>query len=516
MGGRRRARGAIRPGVVTVASLAIGVAAAIGSRLTWRAEQPRHAAFEPCVVWTLREIGRCGTVTVAEDRDRAARDAAAGRPFAGRTIPIHVVVLRARGPGPVGAPIVLLAGGPGQGATTGGMVSYAQNALGDLRARHDLILADQRGTGQSNPLACDLAGDALQPHVAPWLPVDAVRRCRARLAGRADLTQYTTARSADDLADVLDALGARRAHVFGVSYGGRLALTFLRRHPERVRTVVAQSGPPPERVIPLAAAAAGAHALTARAAECRAERACAATTAADPVAELRAVLDGLAARPVRVTRWNWRRLRREEVTVTRRAFTEYSWSRLYGTGDAHGMFGLTHRAALGHWDEWVDAAATRGRWREYARSRGLTLSVLCTEDAPRIARADTAALAEASPLGLPLATELVAACAEWPRGTVAPDDTLPVRSDTPVLLLSGALDPVVPPGWADSAAAFLPAAWHLIAPGEGHAVMDACTRAVIGRFVEQGGSIAATTGCARGWEVARWAKGLLANGGARR
>ncbi len=515
MTGRARPARRLRPGAVTVACLTLGAVAAVASRATRRAARPGHAAFEPCVVWAVREVGRCGTVVVPEDRDRAARDARDGQAYSGRTIRLRVVVLRARGRAPFGEPVVLLAGGPGQGAATGA-VAYANEILGDLRARHDVVLADQRGTGRSNPLACDLAGNALQAHVSPSFPLDAVRRCRLALGRLADLTQYTTARSADDLADVLDALGVRRAHVFGVSYGGRLALALLRRHPERVRTTVVQSAPPPERVIPLAAAAAGARAFAARAAECRADAACA-VAAPDPDGDLRRVLDHLAAHPVRVSRWNWRRLRREAVVVTRRAFAEFSWSRLYGAGDARGMLALTHRAALGHWDEWVDAAAQHGRWREYARSRGLTLSVLCTEDAPRIARADTARLAAASPLGLPIAAELVAACAEWPRGPLAPSDTLPVRADAPVLFLSGALDPVVPPEWADSAAAFLPAAWRLVAPGQGHATADGCVREAIGAFVERGGAAAAAAPCVRRWTVEPpGAGGLLADGHARR
>ncbi len=506
---RARIRGRIRPGVVPAACLAVGVVAAAASwGVSWATRagaRPGRAVFAPCVVWAVREVGRCGTVPVLEDRDGGNRDRRPGRP-----IPLRVVVLRARGPGPTGEPVVLLAGGPGMGAASDG-VAYAADVLAGLRARHDIILADQRGTGRSNALTCDLTGNALQPHVAPSFPVEGVRRCREVVARHADLTQYTTARSADDLADVLDALGVRRASVFGISYGGRLALAFLRRHGERVRTAVVQGAPPPERVVPLAAAAAGARALAARAGECLADSACTAE-APDPAGDVRAVLDRLAARPVRVTRWNWRRLRREEVVVTRRAFAEDSWAMLYDAGKARALFGPVHRAVLGDWTPWLDAAVSRGRWREYRRSRGLTLSVLCTEDAPRIARADTARLAAASPLGLPIAAELVAACAEWPKGRLAPEDTLPVRSDVPVLFLSGALDPVAPPEWADSARAFLPASWHLVAPGAGHGAMNDCTRTVIARFVEQGGAVTLRTPC-----VASWSTGaLLANPDARR
>lgn len=48
---------------------------------------------------------------------------------------------------------------------------------------------------------------------------------------------YTTADMADDLETLLDALGIRRAHVVGHSFGGAVALHFAAAHPERTRTL---------------------------------------------------------------------------------------------------------------------------------------------------------------------------------------------------------------------------------------------------------------------------------------
>ena len=49
---------------------------------------------------------------------------------------------------------------------------------------------------------------------------------------------YSLARYADDLVDVLDALGIRAAVVCGLSMGGYVIFELLRRHPERVRAIV--------------------------------------------------------------------------------------------------------------------------------------------------------------------------------------------------------------------------------------------------------------------------------------
>src|SRR5215210_4882854 len=48
----------------------------------------------------------------------------------------------------------------------------------------------------------------------------------------------TAAEFLDGLVGVLDAEGVREAHVLGPSYGGIVAQGFVRRHPERVRSLI--------------------------------------------------------------------------------------------------------------------------------------------------------------------------------------------------------------------------------------------------------------------------------------
>src|SRR3954451_7644807 len=49
---------------------------------------------------------------------------------------------------------------------------------------------------------------------------------------------YTVAGMADDAVAVLDAAGAERAHVYGISLGGMIAQEIALRHPERVGCLV--------------------------------------------------------------------------------------------------------------------------------------------------------------------------------------------------------------------------------------------------------------------------------------
>ena len=58
----------------------------------------------------------------------------------------------------------------------------------------------------------------------------------------------------------------------------------------------------------------------------------------------------------------------------------------------------------------------------------------------------------------------IAACKDWPRGEVPADFHQPVRSDVPVLLISGPYDPVTPPQFAEQVIKQLSHGRHLIVP----------------------------------------------------
>jgi len=181
--------------------------------------------------------GSTHTVRVYENRARNT----------GRQIDLHVIVLPAHSRPVAPDPIVVFTGGPGLGAAE--ETRYWARLTAKLRPHHDVVLVDQRGTGRSAPLPCPLYETGrLQPYFDGMFPIDGVRSCRGQLERRADLTQYTTDNGVDDMAQILDSLGVARADLLGISYGSHAALAFLKRHPDRVRTVVIVAIWPPDRV----------------------------------------------------------------------------------------------------------------------------------------------------------------------------------------------------------------------------------------------------------------------------
>ena len=95
--------------------------------------------------------------------------------------------------------------------------------------------------------------------------------------------------------------------------------------------------------------------------------------------------------------------------------------------------------------------------------------------------------------------QMLEACAVWPRGELPDGYREPVRSDAPVLILSGELDPVTPPRWGDHAAAALPNSRHLVVPGTGHGTLRAgCATRLIGEFLDSPDPAALDASCLAG------------------
>jgi len=139
-----------------------------------------------------------------------------------------------------GAPIVFLAGGPGDAATRA-FAGMPREFLDSLLETADVIAFDQRGTGTSEPRAmCPPAGGL--PLDAPLDPTrmltgmrDRVRRCLSDLtAAGIDVSGLTTEQSADDVEDLRKVLGAPRLTLLAGSYGTHLALSVARRHPDSI------------------------------------------------------------------------------------------------------------------------------------------------------------------------------------------------------------------------------------------------------------------------------------------
>jgi pimeloyl-ACP methyl ester carboxylesterase len=163
-------------------------------------------------------LGFCGTL----DRPIDPTGAIPGR------ISIYFEYYPHLGKAPAVGTLVATEGGPGYPATLSRDEYLA--LFKPLRQRRDVLIMDNRGTGQSGAVDCrDL-------QTAEKWTVELNGACGESLGARAPL--YSTAYAADDLAAILDVLGIRTIDLYGDSYGTYFEQVFAVRHPALLRSIV--------------------------------------------------------------------------------------------------------------------------------------------------------------------------------------------------------------------------------------------------------------------------------------
>ena len=405
-----------------------------------------------CPAKALDQRARCGIVRVSENRENPA----------GRSIPLNVVVLPSTSP-PRLPPLFDIDGGPGlPGTKNAGF--YASNGVSTGR---DVVLIDQRGTGRSNGLACPELQN-LKP-TDEMLPRARVESCLQRLEAQADLRFYGTADAVQDLDDVRRALGYEKIDLFGLSYGTTVALQYMRRHPDTVRAAVLMGVVPPDTMPPSKHATAGARALDLLFADCAADAQCsrAFPRLADDLAQARA--------------------KAPSAGFTDEVFMERVRGLMYVPPARARLPLIIHKAAGGDFQPLLAKAPETGA---SMIADGMFLAATCGESFPLMdyAKAETASLA--TPFAAYRLRQQRAACEGWPRVRLAPNHLeLPTQSSATVLMISGGMDPVTPPEWADGIVQKLRRARHLVVPKSGHipdglSGLETCLDPLMIRFLD--------------------------------
>ncbi len=425
-----------------------------------------------CRLPGVETLARCGFHEVWEDREAKS----------GRRIRIKVAVIPAKLRAKAPDPVVIFAGGPGQGAIP--LARQVMPLFARLNDARDIVFIDQRGTGGSHPLACDQDGPvARQQLFEEAIPEKLVADCLKKLDANPKL--YVTSIAMQDLDEIRIALGYPKLNLWGGSYGTRAALEFMRRYPAAVRTATLDGMAPATMKLPLSFAADGDAALERLLASCAKDTICsrAYPRLRETISSLRSEL---ARRPLRVAITDPLTGDRETLTVTEKVFLGGLFRPLYVAELASLLpFGVT-AAAAGDFNPLLAQNFEMAEDVVQNLAVGMHLSVICAEDLPRITPEDMQALSK-SFFGRALVEDFVRACEAWPRGKVPADYYEPVKSDVPVLIFSGGIDPATPPRHGEDVAKSLPNAKHLVAPELGHGVSShGCAPRLVEAFIRAG------------------------------
>lgn len=452
---------------VTVANCAAMAIAACTGDVQSPAVRRWPAELEPCKGSGIAGA-LCGSFSVFEDRDAQA----------GRRIDIAVVILPAAQNDPAPDPVLFIAGGPGQAATS--LVTFSNTAYSAVRQQRDLLFIDQRGTGNSNPLSCPgpfPSGDASV--LGSLFPPDHIEACRDRLAARADLGLYASHLAVDDMAEVLTTLGYETVNLIGTSFGTRVVQVFLKRHPERVRTAVMNGVVPVSRNVYMHAAANAQVAFELLIDECEGDPVCSARYP-EVGARFWDLVGRFADGPIEVRR------PLGTVSFDRGDFGYAVRGMLYGELADDILLWTWDTYLTGDFTRFADYAIERAAWiASPTYGTGMHLSVICSEDIP-YGQGDIDALSAGTFLGRHLYDRYEAACQRWTQGSVPVGFHEQVVASVPVLLISGERDPVTPAAWGEEVAASLSNSRHIIVPMGGHAILGPCTLEMQHSLIQDG------------------------------
>ena len=406
----------------------------------------------------------CGYVSVPENRTNPSKN-----------IDLKLAVIRTSSKKKLNDPVLMLAGGPGQSALES--YSQARGGFQDILRHRDVVLVDQRGTGSSNALNCqfDMTGD-IDVESDEWK--QQLIECRDSLD--ADLAEYTTSAVIEDLEDVRKAMGIEQWNLIGVSYGSRKALTYMRMYPDSLRSVVLDGVVPQQEPLGLSHDANITRALVKQFELCSQQPACA-EAFGDGEDTMWSLLNRLEETPMQLKLADPVTGQVQDFTMTKdhaaMALRMFAYSPeamrliplLVSLAENEQPENLAAQAKM------IEAMLTQGL------SNALEISVICTEDEPFYRDLP---ISDKSLFGGDFVQLNRERCELWPHNDIDPSFKEAVVSDIPTLLLSGELDPVTPPEFAETAMQTLSRSQHLVAKGQGHNVfVRGCMPRIVSQFI---------------------------------
>lgn len=397
------------------------------------------------------------------------------------------------------SPLFILAGGPGQAATD--LASSFAFLFRNILQKHDLVFVDQRGTGQSNSLSCDMAADRLEALNPKQKRTELMRQYKTCLSNSPyadDPTQfafYTTPYAADDLEVVRKALGYKQINLWGASYGTRVGLQYLRQYPNAIRSAVLDGLSPIDIALPKWTNRDSAQALQKILSSCEAQVSC---KQAYPnlLNQWKQLLEKVKNSSIVMTLQHPRTQHTQSVYIDDKTLSSWVRFALY-VRDWSPLLPLSmFRATQLDFQTLYGMAIQGSEGVEDGISLLMHMSVICNEDYV-VNQSNGASNSKKLPLINVDTSQYEIACPLFnSKSALSPRQVKPIKSDAPVLLLSGELDPATPPVWGKHVQNKLANSRHLIASGGHHGVTAlGCTSQIITDFIEQGGFGSIETDC---------------------
>ncbi len=382
-------------------------------------------------------------------------------------IQLPVYIFKSRNPNPQPDPIIYTVGGPGYSTMPSARYMEYYQYLDD----RDFILIEQRGNYYAKPhLECPEWAKAVYLARLPTttateadsLRQQAAQACRVRLRQQGiDLNGYHTIESAADIADLTKVLGIDEYNLLTISYSTKIAQVLMRDHPKGIRSVVMDSPLPLEVSYDEESVQNLLETLDNVLSECEKSTSC---NQAFPNLKERfyKYLEAITVDPLEVSVKNAEvgkqaifRIQGQDLALLfstlssddiptvplaiqnlmngdQTVLQEFLSSRLEGPGDGAGI--------------------------------GMRLSVWCAEEYPFASQQKIKQETNRYSMISGLSPEVYSAsvCNAWKVNVQPASENMAIKSDIPVLLMSGELDSDTPPKWAKQMHQNLSNSYHLV------------------------------------------------------
>ena len=385
------------------------------------------------------------------------------------------------------SPILYLSGGPG--SPTGldqESIEFWWTWLEINDWSHDLVLFDQRGTGLSQPqLTCpellslgqNLLEQALTQEKEFSFGAAAIKQCYQRLCEEGiELSNYTTTHNSHDVNDLMAALGGYDWNLYGVSYGTRLALSVVKNHPERLRSVILDSVYPPEIDELFETPFIYDNALATLFKGCQINEECH-STFEHLESTFFMLLEQLRETPIELTisELEIDSEKPLKVLINDHRLLEIVFQALYRWDLIEILPLAIDSARRGHYNPLIPLVKFYLEWLlDPYFSDAIYFSVECHDNSSQITREQFMAQVALFPRVRRFVENQwdYNICQIWQVGRENPEFHQPIRSNIPTLLLAGEYDPVTPTRWAKKAAEGFSQGYLFVFPGIGHGVVD--------------------------------------------
>ena len=401
-------------------------------------------------------------------------------------IDIHFAIIPAIKPSKPDEAVLGFAGGPGQSATELAVI-FDRN-LRYARESRDILLVDQRGTGKSNKLQCDGA-DLISQFELNDLTGDMdafakedTEKCKEKL--NTDLTHYSTVAAAKDFEAVKEALGYKGLHLYGVSYGTRIAQEYTRQFPSSVLTSTLDGVVPMQQSLTAIGKAID-DSMNALLDRCEADANCS-KNYPNLKANFYKLLEQLDEQAIETTVRHPRTHKKINLVLTKMKVFSTVRMALY-SHTTRALVPLAISEALnGDYSPIVGLLSSTDMMDSMAM--GMHSAIVCSEDWPSLTDSSRADHGQAY-MGRMMIEGFDIACPIWDAKPVDKSFYEPVKTNIPTLLLSGGLDPATPASWAEMAMVEMSNAKHLVAESATHGVVSqTCAASIVGKFIDSNGT----------------------------